>query len=162
MLRKSFLFFAPACSFFFALAAKADNINVSIPGVNIATGGPTGLVVGLYNLGLMVGGVLAFGAIVYGGIVWSLAGGNSSKVSEGRSWITGAILGLLLLLGAYLILNTINPALTNLSIPAIKQLQIPPATGPSSPSGPTCSTMTCKTGSHCTMVSGIPNCVANP
>jgi hypothetical protein len=63
--------------------------------------------------------VLAFGAVVYGGIKYIFAAGNPSGQSEGRDWITGAIWGLLLLAGAYLLLNVINPNLTNLSLPTL-------------------------------------------
>ena len=68
----------------------------------------TGLVSKFYNIALAAVGVAALGAIVYGGILYTVSAGNSSKQSEARSWIGGAIAGLVLLLGASLILKTIG------------------------------------------------------
>lgn len=70
----------------------------------------------IYLLALGISGLLAFGAIVYGAIVYTLAAGNPSGQNEGKEWVKQALLGLLLLAGAYIILNTINPELTDLSL----------------------------------------------
>ncbi|RJQ28633.1 hypothetical protein C4571_03115, partial [Candidatus Parcubacteria bacterium] len=42
-------------------------INPAVPGSNPADD-PAGIIVNFYQFALMIGGVLAFGAIVYGGI----------------------------------------------------------------------------------------------
>lgn len=111
-----------------ALAA-AITINPSIPYVSSGSG-VTGLIQGFYLFALAIAGVLSFGAIVYGGIRYATGRGNPSTESEGKSWITGALLGLLLLAGAYIILQTVNPALTALTNPA--DLLHPPAAPPAS------------------------------
>ncbi len=103
--------------------AKAATFSVDLPLANdITQTGPAGIIANLYDLALMFSGVLAFGAIVYGGILWTIAGGNSSKVGQARDIMTNALLGILLLLGSYLILHTINPALTTLSFPEIQKI----------------------------------------
>ena len=68
-----------------------------------------------YRFALLISGALAFGAIVYGGIKYTFAAGNPSGQSEGKEWVKGALLGLLLLAAAGIILRTINPNLVNLS-----------------------------------------------
>ncbi len=89
-----------------------------------------GAVVGqVYQFALLIGGLLAFGAIVYGGIKYTVSAGNPSGKSDGREWIYGALWGLLLLLGSYLILHTINPNRTNLNLPTLTKLQPPPEAG---------------------------------
>ena len=55
-----------------------------------------------------IGAVMALVVIMWGGILWSTSE-IAHKKAEAQEWIKGAIYGLLLLLGAYLILNTINP-----------------------------------------------------
>ncbi len=55
------------------------------------------------------------GVLIYGAILYTVSAGNTSKQQDARSWITGAIWGLALLLAAYLILYTINPDLVNIS-----------------------------------------------
>jgi len=102
----------------FSSTAQAVSISMSLPGpnVNSVTTGPAGFVANFYQFALMLSGVLAFGAIVYGGVKYVTAAGNPSGQSDGKQWIEGALLGLLLLAGAYIILNVINPDLVNLNI----------------------------------------------
>ena len=91
---------------------------------------PSGIVKDVYQFSLMIGGLLAFGAIVFGAIKYTLAAGNPSGQHEGKEWITQALLGLLLLVGATLVLNTINPKLALLELPELVRLAYkPPATG---------------------------------
>ncbi len=106
------LFFAPVIIF----AAPAQ-INANIPGPAPAEKGPIGIVQNLYEFSILASGVLAFGVIVYAGFRYTLAAGDSSKQSDAKDRIKNALLGLLLLAGAYLILNTINPSLTHPSLP---------------------------------------------
>ena len=97
--------------------AHAVDINVSpaIPGSNPASTGPAGFVANFYQFALLVSGVLAFGAVVYGGIKYLSSAGNPSAQSEGKDWIESALIGLLLLAGAYLILSVVNPAIVNIN-----------------------------------------------
>ncbi|MDE2018841.1 MAG: hypothetical protein KGJ13_00665, partial [Patescibacteria group bacterium] len=48
--------------------------------------------------------------------------GNPSAVSEGRKYIWSSLLGILLLAGAYIILNTVNPNLLNLNLPTLSPI----------------------------------------
>lgn len=107
---------------------RAVDINVSpaIPGSSPSNGtGPAGWVANFYNFALLVSGVLAFGAVVYGGILYLTSAGNPSRQSEGKEWIESALIGVLLLAGAYLILQIVNPAIVNInnalpsSLPAV-------------------------------------------
>lgn len=75
-----------------------------------------------YSLGII--GLFAFGAIVFGAVKWSISGVNPSQLSDAKSWINGALLGLGLLLGAYVILNFINPNLVNLKPPELKNVKV--------------------------------------
>lgn len=65
-------------------------------------------------------GLLALGALVYGGIVYMTGGDNSSKKQAGKGIMTDAIIGLIIALGGYLILYTINPGLTELIDPEVE------------------------------------------
>lgn len=105
--------------------ALAVDINPNLPtnGNGSSGTGPTGAVNNFYQFALMIGGILAFGAIVYGGIKYIFAGGNPAAQSDGKEWIKGALLGLLLLVGAYLVLKIINPQLVNLSLPTLSGIQ---------------------------------------
>jgi len=67
----------------------------------------TDLISTFYNIALGLVGVAALGAIIYGGILWTVSKSPSGS-QEAKDWISGAIWGLLLLLGAYLLFNTIG------------------------------------------------------
>jgi hypothetical protein len=108
-------------NFLFPLA-HAATISPDIPGVSattIATQGPGGWVAGFYTFALLMSGILAFGVIVLGGFYYATSAGNPSRQGRGRELITSALLGLLLLAGAYVILYTINPGLTNLQLTSL-------------------------------------------
>jgi len=86
-----------------------------------------GLIFGFYTFALVIAGILAMGAIIYGAILYAISSGNTSRQSDAKEWITQAFLGLLLLLAANLLLGTINPAIikSNNSIaPKISNNQI--------------------------------------
>lgn len=63
-------------------------------------------------------GILGLGAvimIVIGGMSYMSAGGDIGKTGKAREQIWNAILGLLIALGSFIILNTINPNLLNVN-----------------------------------------------
>jgi Type IV secretion system pilin len=106
-------------------AGTPVTINPNLPGAAPASSGtPWGFVANFYQFALMIGGVLAFGVVVYGGVKYMMSAGNPSGQSDAKEWIWGALLGLLLLAGAYLILNTINPALVHLQLPTLAPISI--------------------------------------
>ena len=118
---KKFFFISSFGLFLLPLSVFAQakiSISNTIPGMSVITSStPPGVYVGgFYNFALGIGGLLALGAIVYGGVLYATSMGNPSKQSEGRAWIWSALTGLLLLAGAYLILYTINPNLVNLRL----------------------------------------------
>jgi hypothetical protein len=107
--------------------AATISINPNIPGVsNVSTSGPAGWVASFYYFALIISGILAFGAVVYGGIKYATSAGNPSAQAEGRSWIWSALLGLLLLGAAWLMLHTINPNLTKLQVAPLSPVQSNP------------------------------------
>ena len=65
----------------------------------------------LLNFGISLGGLAALGVIIVGGILYSVSGGNQTKQTEAIGQIKAAALGMLILLGGYLLLNFLNPSL---------------------------------------------------
>jgi len=80
-----------------------------------------GYIVRLYQFGLGISGILGVGMIVVGGILYATSVGKPDKQGEAKDMITSALWGILLLFGAYIILNTINPRLVQLGEPTVKQ-----------------------------------------
>ncbi|MBI2451097.1 MAG: hypothetical protein HYV52_02035 [Parcubacteria group bacterium] len=74
----------------------------------------------VYTLGLGASGIAALAMIVWSGIKYMTSEIVTSK-EEARKDIQAALFGLALLLGAYLILNTINPNLVSLTNPELER-----------------------------------------
>ena len=68
----------------------------------------------IYNYGLGIGGVLATVMLMVSGIIWLTSGGDSGKIGQAKKLMAGSIVGMVLLYGAFLLLNTINPDLVAL------------------------------------------------
>lgn len=66
----------------------------------------------IYEWGIAVGGLATFIALVSAGFQHLTSVGDPAKMADARGKITSAVLGLVLLLSSWLILNTINPELT--------------------------------------------------
>jgi uncharacterized membrane protein YgcG len=102
--------------------AHAVTISATIPGTydtsNATTSAPGAFIADFYQYALVIGGILAFGVIVYGGIRYMTSAGNPSGQGDAKEWIQAAIMGILLLAGAYFILKVINPNLVNLNLPS--------------------------------------------
>lgn len=69
----------------------------------------------LYLLAITIAALLAVVKIIFGGVKWMLSDVVTDK-SAAKKDIRGALLGLLIVLSAVIILNTINTDLTNLNI----------------------------------------------
>jgi len=71
----------------------------------------------VYKFLVGIAGIAATIMIAAGGIVWLFSSGNSSRISQAKEMITGAIIGLVLALGSYLILFNINSNLVHFNLP---------------------------------------------
>ncbi len=69
----------------------------------------------IFSLGIV--GIVGIIAIIIGGLGYVTAVGNPQKAGDAKSRILSALLGIILLLGSYVILDTINPNLTKLKMP---------------------------------------------
>lgn len=80
------------------------------------SGGIGNCVSRVYIWSIGAAGLLALVMLIVGGYLVMTSGGNAQQASNGKSYITSSIVGLGLLLGAYFLLNTINPDLTNFNV----------------------------------------------
>jgi hypothetical protein len=76
-----------------------------------------------YKLGVAIGSVMAAAMLMIGGMQYLTAGGNSSRVSKAKERIVDSLIGLILVLGTYVILDTMNPNLVNFSSLSVEQIQ---------------------------------------
>lgn len=95
---------------------KAYKPLVGVPGVDTSgTAGFTKYLQQLFVLTIIAGAMIAVVKMSIAGFKWMMTDSITSK-SDARADITGALLGLAILLATYVVLNTINPNLTNLDV----------------------------------------------
>ncbi len=68
----------------------------------------------MYAYFTSIAGIVAVTVMAYGGYQWLVAGGNAEKISQAKSTIQGAVAGLVLVLGSYVILDQINSKLVTM------------------------------------------------
>ncbi len=117
------------CIVFFPLTISASdlelNLNYPIIG-NIVLGnfGISEVATWLYYMIIIVATIAAFGVIVWGGVEYMTSMGNPSKMKSSVNRIQDAVIGLLLVLVAWLTINTINPEILNFNDPTLKPIGI--------------------------------------
>ncbi len=122
----------------------APSLTIPIPNVSLSgikTSSTSGYVdipwmaeyiTGVYKYSVYLAGLLATVMFMVGGFQYLTAGGDASRVSAGKKRATDAIVGMLLVLGAYAILNTVNPGLvsvTALRVPLLEGVAFAPYAG---------------------------------
>jgi len=70
-------------------------------------------IMAIYNYGLAIVGILATLVLMGGGLLWLTSGGDAGKITQAKELITGSVSGVIILVVAWIILNTINPNLVN-------------------------------------------------
>ena len=141
---------------FTAPPALAYELEVKLPGLPASVSDPGEYVRYLFIFGLSLAGFLAVGAVAVGGIKYILAGSSVGNVTDARNLIVGALMGVGLLLGSYLLLYTIDPNLVNLSPRQLDVINVPePPSPPDSgltegaTTPPGASEIKCKTNKIC-------------
>jgi hypothetical protein len=78
---------------------------------------------GFYRYFAGVAGILATVMIMYGGIQYVISFGNPGRLQTAKDTIFSAMVGLVITLGSYIILFTINPNLVTLKLPETAPIQ---------------------------------------
>ena len=65
----------------------------------------------IFNLIVAISGIIVFGIIVFSGFRYATSAGNPTTISDVKDRIGSAVIGMIIILSSYLILNTINPQL---------------------------------------------------
>lgn len=109
-------------SFFVPMIASAvtlENNYPTLPGGPSISGNGVQFFLYAFNFLLYIGGGVAIAAIIYQGINMLISTGDMAKISIAKDRIKAALFGLVLLLGSFTILYTINPELTKINLPSI-------------------------------------------
>lgn len=130
--------------FFFALILVSTAYSVHatdytvlapLPGIGDTTGKTTlqEYLPRAFNLAIGISAVLAFVMITFGGIMYAVSDSLTGR-QEGKKYVTNAIYGLVIAIGAYTIIYTINPQMLNFKLDVQRPLSqsttaTPPVTG---------------------------------
>ena len=63
----------------------------------------------IFQVSLIIVALASFAVLIYGGFVFLTSGNSPTAHNEGKNWLLSGILGLIIALCSYLILNAINP-----------------------------------------------------
>src|SRR3989339_438840 len=121
------------------------NLNIDIPGAGNLFGGGQIVTEGeeryfylpyigeyvsaLYNYVLGIVGILAVVVIIFAGGIWLTAGGSPERIKTAQEYIFGAVTGVVLAFGSYLILYTINPDLVRFDAMKVQVIENIPSEG---------------------------------
>lgn len=120
-MKKIYLFLL---SFFFAGTqyAYAESVFQFPSFLEKTNSSPADFVNDIYLYAISIAGTLAIIMTVYGGVKYVVTGGNTAAQKDALEIIKSAVWGILLLAGAFVILNTINPQLTVLKNPGLVKI----------------------------------------
>jgi len=91
-----------------SLAAPISVGGETINPVGILRGSLSSLVSNIINLILVIAGVLAVIYLIWGGITYITAGGEAEKAGKGRTAITNAIIGIIIIAASLVIYNSVT------------------------------------------------------
>lgn len=112
---------------FFLKTASAFALELSYPEINVFgtslsindTSGLPEYARYFFSIGVALAGFIAVAVIAFGGIFYLVSYGRGKFTDEAKEWIRSGILGLLLVVCAYLIVHTINPELVIFKLPGL-------------------------------------------
>ncbi|MEI7741414.1 MAG: pilin [bacterium] len=119
-----FVFFTPVfdCLAEVSKAKPPIELSISIGGKKTVADLPAYLGL-LYKWFVGAAMVIAAFMITLGGFQYVMAGGVPSMADQGKKRIKNSLIGLVLAIGSYVLLNTINPAYTVLKLPDIQKIE---------------------------------------
>ncbi len=98
--------------------------NKTCPTPEQTASSPAAYIARFYQFALMISGALAFAMIIFGAIQYIVSAGNATQQNDARDRIFQALWGVALLLGAWLILHTIDPKMVSLTDPKLDLLKV--------------------------------------
>lgn len=104
--------------FMFALTANAQNLGIGyaqdlgLPTANESD--PRAMAVSIVKFLMTFLGIIAVVIILYGGFLWLTASGNEDRVGKAKKTIIAGVIGLIVVLAAYAIVQFVISTATNM------------------------------------------------
>ncbi|PKL72576.1 hypothetical protein CVV26_01010 [Candidatus Kuenenbacteria bacterium HGW-Kuenenbacteria-1] len=109
------------------MTPKGSTLQVEIPGYDEK--GQTNIsqyISAIYKFIIILATILAVIMIMIAGVRWMTAMGNQGQLDSAKTMITNSLIGLVLALGSWFILNSINPALVKNEMKGIAMIRTEP------------------------------------
>ncbi len=94
-----------------ALAADPYGLDATAAGTGLKAAQPAAVIGSIIGYALSFIGVIFMVLILYGGYLWMTSYGDSQKVDKAKDLITGAVIGLVIIIAAYTITNFVVGAI---------------------------------------------------
>lgn len=108
------------------VTANVPTVELEVPiGTTVQVQGLAQYVQVFYRFAVSGVSILAAVMIMYAGISWLTAAGNTARIGEAKERITAAIVGIILTMMSYVILSTLNPKLVSLETPELSVTAVP-------------------------------------
>lgn len=107
-----------------SLAAYTYTPMEKIPGTAENSGDFPQYIMAIYKFAIWTVGIAAMFMVTIGGFMYFGAAGNTSKLEKAKTVITDALLGVVMVLTAWLLLYTINPDMTSINLDSLKAMKI--------------------------------------
>lgn len=95
---------------------------IKIPGGQASYENPSLYFLDLYNFIMGAATIMAIVIMMWGGFLWLTARGNAAQVKTAKEYMSGAVIGVVLMLNIYMLLYLLNPQLTVLKWPEFNQI----------------------------------------
>lgn len=107
---------AVACGFFLPAAARAVSIDTTTLGsLGLGTSDLKMTVINIINWVLGLLGIIAVIMVLYAGFQWMTAGGNEERIASAKKIISAAVIGLVIILLAWAIVNFVLATASNVT-----------------------------------------------
>lgn len=100
----------------FTTSAHAEQVDIRPSAVGPINASANQIVRFIINALIVIGVIASLIFLLYGGLRWVISGGDKGKVDAARSTIVAAIVGLIIVILAYVIINTVLTVLTGSGI----------------------------------------------
>lgn len=84
-----------------------------VAGLPVSEVGPEGFTASLINSAISIVGILALLVILFAGVMWATAGGNEERMEMAKKTLGTAIVGLAIILGAYILARFVISTIKN-------------------------------------------------
>jgi len=124
---KVFLFFFLGIQYANAQTPTTGTINLAPPSGAVPTATADQIVQFVFNLLIIIALLIAVIFAIYGGIKWITSGGDKAAVESARNTVVGALIGLIIVVLTWVIINFV---LGLLGLPGLNTINLPSINAP--------------------------------